>query len=344
MAVSPTVTTVAIVGAPGYSGVELATILVRHPSARIAALFGSARRAEGPVPVYADLAPHLRGRLDLPIEPIDVDRLAAAKPDAVFLCTPHEASLELAPELRSRGMVVFDLSAAFRLRDRALYPRHYGFEHTQPDLLAGAVYGLPELHRAAIARADLVAVPGCYPTSAIIPLAAITRAGAVRAGTRPIVDSVSGVSGAGRTPTPKTHFCEVSLQPYNVFKHRHNPEIDAYAGTPVVFTPLLGPYDRGIVSTIHVEMADGWTGDRARRMLAEAYGREPFVRLLPAGAWPSVAAVERTNYCDIGLAADDEHRHLIVVSAIDNLTKGAAGQAVQCMNIRFGLPETAGLL
>jgi N-acetyl-gamma-glutamyl-phosphate reductase len=334
----------AIVGATGYSGIELATILLRHPAAEIVALFGSSARAEGTA--FPDVAPALRARLPLTVNAADPSAIARSRPEAVFLCTPHEASLELAPELRRHGLVVFDLSGAFRLKDRALYPRHYGFEHTEPDLLSAAVYGLPELHRSAIAKADLVAVPGCYPTSAILPLAPVVRAGAVRPGTRPIVDAISGVSGAGRTPGPKTHFCEVSVQPYNVLQHRHNPEIDAYAGATggVVFTPHLGPYQRGIVATIHVELGDGWSGARARQTLEAAYGKEPFIRLLAPDQWPSTGAVERTNFCDIGLAADDARRHLIVVSAIDNLTKGAAGQAVQCMNIRFGLPETAALL
>lgn len=334
----------AIVGASGYSGVELASILLRHPDARIVGLFGSSRRADE-ARSFAEVAPSLRGRLDLPILPADPDTIAGLKPHAAFLSTPHEASLELAPALRSRGITVIDLSAAFRLKDRTLYPKHYGFEHTEPDLLARAVYGLPEISdRAAIARADLLAVPGCYPTSAVIPLAPLVRAGAVRPGTNVIVDSTSGVSGAGRAAAARTHFCEVSLQPYNVLRHRHNPEIDAYAGVATIFTPHLGPFDRGILSTMHVELADGWTGERVRAVLGDAYAREPFVRLLPAGAWPSVGSVERTNFCDIGLAADDARRHLILVSAIDNLTKGAAGQAVQCMNIRFGLDEIAGLL
>src|SRR5262249_20255987 len=158
-------------------------------------------------------------------------------------------------------------------------------------------------------------------------LAPLVRAGAVEKGRRPIVDSISGVSGAGKTPSPRTHFCEVSVQPYNVMKHRHNPEIDQACGTPVVFTPHLGPYSRGIVSTMHVDLAPGWTGARVGETYKAAYAGEPFVRLLPAGEWPSVQGVERTNFCDIGWAADEAHRHLIVVSAIDNLVKGAAGQA-----------------
>ena len=217
------------------------------------------------------------------------------------------------------------------------------FEHEQPELLSAAVYGLPELNRARIASAKLVAVPGCYPTSAILPLAPLVKAAAIAVGTRPIIDSTSGVSGAGRTPTAKTHLCEVSLQPYNVLKHRHNPEIDLYAGTPTVFTPHLGSYDRGILSTIHVELAAGWTSDRVGAALHESYQTEPFVRLYPTDRWPSVAGVRATNFCDVGWAVDEPNRHLILVSAIDNLVKGAAGQAIQCMNIVCGLPETNGL-
>lgn len=337
-----------IVGAAGYGGAELATILLRHPHATIAGLFGSGRREQ--VEKIADLFPRLAGRIDMEIRPVDLDAVAALKPDAIFLATPHEASVELAPAIltaapKTSGWkpTVFDLSGGFRL-PAALYPPYYGFEHHEPKWLDRAVYGLPELNRSAIAETDLVAVPGCYPTSAILPLAPLAKAGAVRPGTRPIIDSTSGVSGAGRTPSAKTHLCEVSLQPYNVLKHRHNPEIDRHAGTPVVFTPHLGAYDRGILSTIHVELEGGWDLPRVSQTLKNSYSREPFVRLLPADRWPSVAGVKYTNFCDIGWAVDEASHHLILVSAIDNLVKGAAGQAVQCMNIRFRLPETVALL
>jgi N-acetyl-gamma-glutamyl-phosphate reductase len=341
---------IAIVGAAGYGGGELAALLLRHPRAEVVAAFGSSRRAAAEKPArLGDLHPRLRGQLDLEVRVADRDSIAAAKPDAVFLATPHEASEELLPELlpvtnhRSEPTRVFDLSGAFRLRQED-YPKHYGFPHHHPELLKRAVYGLPELFRQRIAAADFVAVPGCYPTSAILPLAPLVRAGAVRPGTRPIIDATSGVSGAGRTPSAKVHFSEVSLQPYNVLRHRHNPEIDLYAGTPTVFTPHLGAFDRGILSTIHVELAPGWTGERAGATLRDAYAKEQFVRLLPPGEWPSVAAARGTNFCDIAWAADEAHGHLIIVSALDNLVKGAAGQAVQCMNIRFGLPEGLGLV
>ncbi|MBL0927932.1 MAG: N-acetyl-gamma-glutamyl-phosphate reductase [Phycisphaerales bacterium] len=337
---------IAIIGAAGYSGGELVECLLAHPRCAVAGLFASAKRAEGEKPqTIGELFPRLRARIDLPVEAADPARIAQLKPDAVFLCTPHAASHDLAPELLSAipGVVVLDLSAAFRLKDASLYPRKYAFEHRHPRLLERAVYGIPELFRAQLRTADLVAVAGCYPTSAILPLRPLVAAGALAAAGRVIIDSTSGVSGAGRSPQVKTLFCEVSLQPYEVFHHRHNPEIDAYAGRPTLFTPHLGPYDRGILSTIHAELAPGWTAARCRDELARCYAAEPFVRLLPPGAWPSVAGVERTNFCDIGLAADDASGHLIVVSAIDNLVKGAAGQAVQCLNARFGWPETMGL-
>lgn len=332
---------VIVVGAAGYTGAELAEILLAHPGVEIAGLFASGSRSEPAA--MSDLFPRLRGRLDQPVTAYSPAAAETAGAEAAFLCTPHEASIEIAAGLLTSGVRVFDLSAAFRLRDASLYPRYYGFAHPRADLLAAAAYGLPELGRELIAAADLVACPGCYPTSAILPLAPLARAGAVRPGTRPIVDSTSGVSGAGRSPSARTHFCEVSYGPYGVLNHRHGPEIDAYTATPVVFTPHLAPYDRGIVSTIHVELAPGWNAARVADTLHAVYHGEPFVRLLPESTWPTVSGVQRTNFCDIAWAADDANHHLIIVSAIDNLLKGASGQAVQCLNVRFGFPETAGL-
>lgn len=334
-----------IVGAGGYTGAELAGILLRHPQAEIVGLFGSERAAGGSAPeqTLGSQFPALRQMCDLPIRPMSFAEAAALAPDAVFLATPHAVSHDLAPSLLESGAVVFDLSGAFRLQDAALYPSHYGFEHRHEALLNSAVYGLPELHRAAIRSASLVAVPGCYPTSAILPLAPLVSSGAIAPGRRPIIDSTSGVSGAGRRPVVRALFCEVSQQPYDVLRHRHGPEINEHAGCEVIFTPHLGPYDRGILSTIHVELAAGWTEAAVRAALARSYSHEPFIRLLPQGEWPSVAGVRGTNFCDIALAADEARSHLILVSAIDNLVKGAAGQAVQCLNIRFDLPEITAL-
>jgi N-acetyl-gamma-glutamyl-phosphate reductase len=333
---------VAVVGASGYSGAELVSILLGHPRVSVRGLFGSAKRDAGAVQPYSSIFPRFRGRLDLPVKAASVDEIAALGVQACFLATPHEASLELAPALVERGVRVLDLSAAFRLKDASLYPAHYGFTHAHPALLAEAVYGLPEVYRAELAKARLVAVPGCYPTSAIVPLRPLIAAGAIDLRQRIIIDSTSGVSGAGRAAQQKSLFCEVSLQPYGVFGHRHQPEIDAYAGAPTIFTPHLGAYERGILSTIHAELNAGWTIERVRETLAAAYAGEPFVRLCPAGVFPAVADVRQTNFCDIGVAA--KTGHLIIASAIDNLTKGAAGQAVQAMNACLGFPETLGIL
>lgn len=332
---------VAIIGAGGYGGAELVSLLLGHSGVEIVGLYGSAKRAGE---TFAESWPRFRGRLDLPVRATDIHALSQLKPDAVFLATPHEASVELAPELIDIGTKVLDLSGGFRFKDAAIYPAYYGFEHKNKSLLESAVYGLPELFRAKIKGAQLISVPGCYPTSAILPLAPLVRAGAVRTGTRPIIDSTSGVSGAGRSAVQKNLFCEVSLQAYNVFKHRHNPEIDAYCGCPTLFTPHVGAFDRGILSTIHVELASGWTADRVGATLRDAYSNEAFVRLCPSGVWPAVNDVRMTNFCDIAFAVDERHAHLIIESAIDNLVKGAAGQAIQCLNIRFGLPEIQSLL
>lgn len=338
----------AIVGAGGYSGAELVSLLLSHPHAKIVGLFASGRRdnSDGIATAtgFADVFPRFRRRVDLPLLPTEIGAVVATGAQAVFLATPHEVSLDLTPKFLDAGLTVFDLSGAFRLGDAALYPRHYGFEHTEPALLSSAIFGLPEFFRDRIATAELVACPGCYPTSAILPLRPLSLAGMVEPGRRPIVDSTSGVSGAGRSASVKSLFCEVSLQPYNVLSHRHNPEIDRYSETPVVFTPHLGAFDRGILSTIHVELARGIDSRAIAAVYERAFAGESFVRLLPPGRWPCVADVRGTNYCDIGWVVDEANRHLIVVSAIDNLVKGAAGQAVQCMNVRYGFDERAGIL
>ncbi|MEC9372900.1 MAG: N-acetyl-gamma-glutamyl-phosphate reductase [Planctomycetota bacterium] len=336
-----------VVGAAGYSGGELVGHLLSHPGVNVVGLFATDRRAgDDGHPSFGSLFPRWRGATDLAVESTSVEAILALEPDVVFLATPVEASLELAGALRDAGKaapVVIDISAAFRLKQVDVFAKHYGLTHPREDLLERAVYGMCELNRKQIAGADLIACPGCYPTSAILPLAALTAAGAIDGSGRVIIDSTSGVSGAGRSASAKTHFCEVSLAPYAVLSHRHQPEIDAYCGAKTIFTPHLGAFDRGILSTIHAELNAGWTEKKVRAALEKQYGDEAFVRILPRGEWPSVAGVRGTNCCDIGFAVDEESGHLVLVSAIDNLVKGAAGQAVQCMNIRFSFPETAGL-
>jgi N-acetyl-gamma-glutamyl-phosphate reductase len=333
-----------IVGAAGYTGAELASLLAAHPACEIVGVFGSEKRAaEGEQPL-SRLFPRLRGVVDLPLRVASVQAIVDLKPNVVFLCTPHEVSAAMSEALLAAELVVIDLSAAFRLHNAADYPTHYGFEHPAAHLLQRAVYGLPEFNRARIAESDLIACPGCYPTSVALALKPLAAANLIRTDRPVIVDSASGVSGAGRSPAVKSLFCEVSFQPYNALKHRHQPEMRQETGCTVLFTPHLLPLDRGIVSTIHAELADGVTEAQVRAWLQRIYEGESFVRLLPAGEWPSIGGVERTNFCDIGLAVDEATRHLLLVSSIDNLVKGASGQAVQCMNVRFGLPETMGLL
>jgi len=338
--------TVSVVGAGGYAGAELVGLLLRHPGVRLGGLFGSSQRptAGSTAASASDFAaafPAFRGMVDMPIRATSIDAILADSPKAVFLATPHEASHDLVPHLCSEGVIVFDLSAAFRLTDAAAYPKSYGFTHQHPALLRSSAYGLAELNRSKIAHAQLVAVPGCYPTSVILPMRPLVEAGLIAP--RPIiVDSTSGVSGAGRSPSLRSLYCEVSQQPYGVLNHRHQPEMEQECGAPVIFTPHLGPFPRGILSTVHATLSSGVTAADVRSTLEARYAAEPFVHVLPEDVWPSVGAVVGSNRCDIGFAVDASRSHLIVCSAIDNLVKGAAGQALQCMSIRFGFDERAG--
>ncbi len=334
---------IAIVGAAGYTGAELVMLAANHPMMEVAALFASERATNAPRSM-SQLFPRLLGVNDMPIQAASIDAIVESGAKIIFLATPHEVSAELAPTLLAHGLVVIDLSAAFRLRDAAAYPTHYGFTHPSSHLLANAVYGLPELNRAALEDANLIACAGCYPTSVILPLRPLVNSNLLNVSRPVIVDSASGVSGAGRGATTKNLFCEVSYQPYSPLQHRHQPEMRQETQLDILFTPHLLPLDRGIVSTIHAEIAPGVDESRIRETLATHYADEPFVRLLPSGVWSSIAAVERTNYCDISLAVDATRNHLIMASSIDNLVKGAAGQAIQCMNIRLGLAHTMGLL
>ncbi|MSR40725.1 MAG: N-acetyl-gamma-glutamyl-phosphate reductase [Phycisphaerales bacterium] len=339
---TPRALRVAIVGATGYAGCELCTILLSHPHVEVVAVYGSARRADEPTQRLADLFPRLEGCTELCVFPLDADALASSGVDAVFLATPHETSHALAPALLAQGILVVDLSAAFRLSNAAIFERAYGFAHEHPQLLADAIYALPEIAGEKIAQSNLLAIPGCYPTSMILPTRPLVDAGLIDLERGAIVDSTSGVSGAGRKAEIKTLFCEVSMQAYGVWKHRHRPEMTEHARIATVFTPHLGCFDRGILSTIHLFLNNGVTEADARACLEESYAQSAFVRVLRAGQWPAIAHVERTNHCDIGLAA--EGRHLILESALDNLVKGAAGQAVQAFNIRCGFAQTTALL
>ncbi|MBI4537547.1 MAG: N-acetyl-gamma-glutamyl-phosphate reductase [candidate division NC10 bacterium] len=336
---------VAIAGASGYTGAELLRLLVSHPAVKVVALTADTH-ANQPI---TKIFPSLTGFVDLTCLPLDPVKLAA-EAEFVFLALPHKASMTAGADLVARGVRVLDLSADFRLKDPAAYPRWYGMEHTETHLLREAIYGLPELYGRAIASARLVAVPGCYPTSAILGLAPLVRQGLVDV-TTIVLDSISGVSGAGRKLDLPYHYSEVneSLKAYGVAKHRHTPEIEqelsrlAGREIAVTFTPHLAPLTRGILTTITAAL----TGPRSTAELLEVYREfyrdSHFVRVLPEGRLPETKQVLHSNLLDVGLVADPRTGRVIVVSAIDNLVKGASGQAVQCFNLMAGLDERTGL-
>ncbi len=330
---------VAVLGATGYAGVELVRLLARHPAVSLAFLSSEQYRDRRAADVY----PFLTGIVDAP--------LVAPEPDAVakqatiaFTALPHGAAARAVRELIDRGCRVVDLSADFRLRDPTVYARVYG-EHGAPALLAEAVYGIPELRREQIASARLIANPGCYPTGAILGLAPLARAGLL---TEPaIIDAKSGTTGAGRAAKVEQLFAEVNenFRPYAIGEHRHAPEIEqelraAGATAPPLFVPHLLPVSRGILSTMYVRVGDRPPLDR---LFSEAYRGEPFVVLRGDGPPPELREVRGTNRCAIGWRYDAATRQVIVVTAIDNLGKGAAGQAVQCLNAMLGIDEITGL-
>jgi len=341
----PGVVRVAVAGATGYAGGELIAILLRHPGARITRLM-----AEIPQPIPMEGAhPALRGRR-LPVcERPALGDLKAADVDVVFLATPHQASHDLVPGLLERGVRVVDLSAAFRLKDPAAYPRWYGFEHKAAAALAQAVYGAPELNADQIRTARLVANPGCYATSVNLALAPLLQAGWVDLTRGIVADAKSGATGAGRTPSEKLHFPEVyeNLRAYGLFHHRHVPEMLQTLGlaeTDFIFTPHLLPTNRGILSTIYVRLAPCRKLAEVIALFREFYARAPLVRVYGEDALPEIQCVAHTQYFDVGFALDEPTGRLIIVSALDNLGKGAAGQAVQNMNLMYGLAEETALV
>jgi N-acetyl-gamma-glutamyl-phosphate reductase len=329
---------IGIIGATGYTGLELLRLLGRHRSARVAWLTSESSGGLHLGDVFA-LPPALGA---LPLQPLDQVSLGV---DLVFCCLPHVAAQAPVAAARAAGAKVIDLSADYRLRDAATYEKWYAHPHAYPALLSEAVYGLPELHRAEIAGASLVANPGCYPTSIILGLAPLARAGWL-SGTV-IADSKSGVSGAGRKPSLKTHFVEANenVSPYSIGRaHRHLAEMEQEIGGLIVFSPHLVPVNRGIVSTIYATLPEGVAEAEVRHAYATLYRDEPFVYLLPPGQVATMAHTAGTNTCAIGLTFVEAARTLIVTASIDNLIKGASGQAVQNMNVMYGWDEAMGLV
>ena len=338
----------AVLGATGYVGRELLTLLARHPFARVTHLMSSGRDRKTPFPIER-AHPSLRGRFSAPCVPLGLEGLVPSEVDLAFLATPHETAHEVVPVLLDRGLRVVDLSAAFRLRDAGAYPRWYGFEHRAAAALAEAVYGLPELHADAIRKARLVANPGCYATSIVLALAPLLGAGWADVPAGIIADSKSGASGAGRAPSEKLHFAEVNenLRAYALFNHRHVPEMLQaleLGEKAFTFTPHLLPITRGILSTIYVRLAEPRTLGQVVALFRDFYASAPLVRVYGVGSLPEIQAVAQTPYVDLGFALDEANRRLILVSALDNLGKGAAGQAVQNLNLMFGFPQEAALL
>ena len=329
-----------IVGASGYAGVELATYLNRHPHMNITALAVSAQSPDAGK-LLSDLHPQLKGIVDLPLQPLSDASAWAGKVDVVFLATAHEVSHDLAPEFLKAGCVVFDLSGAFRVNDAGFYTQYYGFTHQHGEWLDKAVYGLAEWQHENIREAQLIAVPGCYPTAAQLALKPLVEAGLLNEAQWPVINATSGVSGAGRKASVGNSFCEVSLQPYGIFNHRHHPEITSHLGVPVIFTPHLGNFARGILATITCRLKAGIGHAEVAQAFHDAYHDKPLVRIYEKGV-PALKGVVGLPFCDIGFAVQGEH--LIVVAAEDNLLKGASSQAVQCLNIRFGFPETQSLI
>ena len=335
-------TKVGIVGGTGYTGVELLRLLAQHQGAHVEVLTSrqeSGKRAD-------QLFPQLRGHCEAVFESPDIERLSRC--EAVFFATPHGTCMQMAPQLIERGVRIIDLSADFRLKDREVFQRWYKQPHTAFDLLQEAVYGLPEWDRFAIANARLVASPGCYPTAVQLALMPLLELGAIQTDSI-IADCKSGVSGAGREAKVGSLFCEAadSLKAYSVGGHRHLPEIEqqltVFADEPVqlTFVPHLTPMSRGIHATVYVRPKDPDMDLQA--MFELRYKGEPFVDVMPAGEHPETRSVRGSNACRIALHRAPDRKTLVVLSVIDNLVKGASGQALQCFNLMFGFPETQGL-
>lgn len=335
---------VAIIGAAGYAGIEAVRLVLGHPRLCLTLATSGADAGKTIASVY----PALAGATDLSFTAPDVDAIADAA-SVALLAVPHTAALDLVPALLERGVAVIDMSADYRLKDPLVYEAWYGAAHTSPELLGTAVFGLPEVDRAGLSGAKLVACPGCYPTATTLAALPALQSGPA-IGTRIVVDAKSGVTGAGRSVSAGSHYVNVNeaVAPYKVGCHRHTPEMEqalsvaAGRELSVIFTPHLVPMSRGLLSTVYVDVEDNFTTEEAVELYRGRYHKEPFVHVHDAGAMPSTAEVRGTNRASIGVVVDSRTNTLVAACAIDNLGKGAAGQAVQCLNAVLGYPETEG--
>jgi N-acetyl-gamma-glutamyl-phosphate reductase len=336
---------VGIAGASGYTGLELIRLLVGHPGVELTVLTSETFQGQN----IAEVFPSLNGIVDLELRPLDNN--IAKDCQVLFLALPHTMAMSKLPDYLQSDCKIIDLSADYRLKDPKAYTDWYSVTHTNPELLEKAVYGLPELHRQAIQSAQLVANPGCYPTSVVLALAPLLKTDWVDLGSI-ISDSKSGVSGAGRKPSLTSHFAEVNegISPYGLADHRHTPEMEqelsALAGKSVrlTFSPHLVPMTRGMLSTVYINLNQAITDEKLVEHYRSFYKGENFIRVLNPGKFASSHHVLSSNFCDIGLKVDSRNQRLIITSALDNLIKGASGQAVQNMNIMLGLDEKTGLM
>jgi N-acetyl-gamma-glutamyl-phosphate reductase len=336
---------IAVVGVTGYTGFELARILVRHPGVEAATFY---LRDTNGAKCLDELFPHLRGRGDAPLRTFSVEAITGSQAGTAFLATPHDVSATVAPALVESGMRVVDLSGAFRFRDPETFTNWYKLAAPPANLLAEAVYGVPEIYADKIKDARIVANPGCYATSVILALRPLTDAGWIAADSSVVCDCKSGASGAGKELRRDLQFVEVddNFKTYNLFSHRHTPEILEHTGLPetrVVFSTHLLPVSRGILSTIYVSLESPQETAALEALYRKFYAARPMVRIWNAGSLPELQHVTHTNFCDIGFALDKTGRRLVIVSCLDNLGKGAAGQAVQNFNHMLGIEEHTAL-
>jgi N-acetyl-gamma-glutamyl-phosphate reductase len=333
---------VSIIGASGYTGAQLVQLVQQHPALVLKGTFVSENSADAGKPIgslHGNLA-HLNHTLT-PISDSALKQMAEEM-DFVLLATPHEASHDWMQTLSSKNAKVLDLSGAFRLKDTDVFAQFYGFPHTASDCLQKAVYGLAEWYGDDIAGADIIAVPGCYPTASLSALKPLAQNGLLDATVRPVINAVSGVSGAGRKANLTTSYYEVSLQAYGVLGHRHTPEIEAYLGTQVIFTPHLGNFKRGILATVTVKVTPGTTQAQLTEAFASSYQHSPLVRL--RDSFPKVDDVAHTPFVDLHFKLDEDSCYAVVTAAIDNVMKGAASQAIQCLNLMTNQPIETGLV
>jgi N-acetyl-gamma-glutamyl-phosphate reductase len=337
---------IAVIGVTGYTGFELATLLLHHPAVAQPTFY--VRETNG-FRCLSQLFPQLRARGDAPLRPLSLAAITSGSAGTAFLATPHEVSAEFAPRLLEAGLRVIDLSGAFRFSSEATFSSWYKLPAPHAACLGEAVYGLPELYADRVRNAKLVANPGCYATSVILGLQPLAQAGLLSPSQNVVCDCKSGASGAGKDPRRDLHFVEVdeNFRAYNLFSHRHTPEILEHTGlaeSQVVFTTHLLPVARGILSTIYVWFAEKQTPETIEKLYREYFAGKPMVRVWPAGQLPELQHVANTNFCDIGFALDAAGKRLIVISCLDNLGKGAAGQAIQNLNLMLGIEEQTGLL